>query len=660
MLATPTTSLSKLNALRGREKLFYVAWGVSRWLALVLTCLTMAMIADWWIDKNRDTPQWVRIPLSLLQIVGFAVAGYFLLVRPWTKGPSLIPLAKRVEENIEEFDHRLITSIQLTRHSARTEGMSAELIGIITDEAEQIAGEHNLMALADKRRLHWSLALILWPVVLIGFLLLFFKPTLLGILLERQMFGSTEIPRHIHLNNKTPKLWPTGEMVTVHYEVESKDARIPDELKGTVRVSFEGQPDSYAPLVMVQRIDDRKAIFAAHVSSDKGSPFRYRAWLGDGRTKHADEVTFEPRPQVDVFGAWMLLPEYVPLRPDGLPYMVEQRYGDLRLYHQATALVRVYVQKPCPTVKLQLLDRKYDDESATVLREIDMEEVAVEELRDGTKRYHYSQTVSMDLPGNATPNRYRVVAVDKNGFESKRNPHKSIELINPELPYVELLPDRFAEAGMATTEEEIQVLKDLPIPLRDDAKLLIEYTCRSPIGFPDPVRGTQGVLNAPARLMVRVNEELTPRIYVLEEIPETVESGEYDLLRASFAKPAVMAKLVKDFNGVPFHGKPSSDPLTIIPRTTGGGVYHLPIKELKKVGLDGTPKSLEVGDSIEFWIEVKDRSGQWATQASSQRRRKEIRSELELIQQAQGQLQTDTKLQTINQRQIETFQPKKK
>ncbi len=693
MTRTPKTSLSKLYSLRGRERLFVFVWGLTRWVALVLTLLAIAMFVDWKMDIKADTPKWLRTSMSLVQFVVAVAAAVFWVLLPSTRGVSLIRLAKRVEDRIRDFDHRLITAIQLTRRNAKTEGMSAELIGIVTDEAEQISSRNNLTRLADTRRLKWSAAVLVWPLSVLLFLLLFFKPDLLRILVQRQLFADVEIPRHVHLHSVTQKVWPAGDEVTIRYEVESTGPKLADDLKGTVLVMFDGQPDVKADLTVETRIDDHHAIFAARVKSTNN--FRYRAWLGDGRTRIIDEVAFVPRPQVTIAGAWMLMPGYVPERPDGSRYTTQQKYGDLKLHPPSLisvllepravfqntfftvwdpgslAHIRVYVQKPVTQVKLTLLDRAHDDLDAYPLRSVLMDYSGEEKQPDGSYRYYYETMIAADfepLPGQIGANvvlncvgrmmnlkylsglhvnRYGVSAVDEYGFESRRDPYRSIDIVMPDPPHVELLPERFPRPGGSITEEDI--IKDLPIPPGEKVK--IEYLCRSPIGFPEPVPGLGNRLNSPARLMVRVNEETTPRIYLLDEILQTPESGEYDLYRASFSNVALMQRLIKDYNGVPFHAKPGHDPVTEMPRHEAGGVYYLQTNALKKVMPDGQLKDLEIGDSIEFWIEVTDRAGNRVTERTSPKRRKEIRSPEEVARQSIELLESETRLRAIEKRQ---------
>jgi len=72
--------------------------------------------------------------------------------------------------------------------------MSPALINMVTKEAEGIAGKSDFAGLADTRRLKWSVALLAWPLGVLSFLLLFFGPALLVILLKRQALLDVDIP----------------------------------------------------------------------------------------------------------------------------------------------------------------------------------------------------------------------------------------------------------------------------------------------------------------------------------------------------------------------------------------------------------------------------------------------------------------------------------
>src|SRR5215203_5194861 len=107
MQTIPKIGLSKLAALRGRERVFHVAWGLARWLTVALLVVGACTFIDWRVDKARETPVTLRAILSAIEALVLLVTGYFWLVRPWTRGTSIITLARRVEGGIPEFGHRL-------------------------------------------------------------------------------------------------------------------------------------------------------------------------------------------------------------------------------------------------------------------------------------------------------------------------------------------------------------------------------------------------------------------------------------------------------------------------------------------------------------------------------------------------------------------------
>jgi hypothetical protein len=127
-----------------------------------------------------------------------------------------------------------------------------------------------------------------------------------------------------------------------------------------------------------------------------------------------------------------------------------------------------------------------------------------------------------------------------------------------------------------------------------------------------------------------------------------------------------MAKLQRVNNGVPFHAKPGGVGKKESSRREAGGIYFFPTESLKKIGPDGNFKDLEIGDSLEFWIEVTDRAGGRVTELTSPHRRKEVRSADEVFRQLQELQDNENKLRSIEKRQREFgegiigIQPKKK
>ena len=215
MNTVPRIGLSKLRSLKGRERLFHVAWGLVRWLALALGVVAVCTFIDFRVDKVRETPIFLRVLLTVLQVGVLAVAGWFWLIRPWVKGPSIIRLARRVEGGIPEFDHRLVTSIQLTRGKDNTFGMSPELIETIAQESETISRKHKFTRFADTRRLKWAGALVSVPMLLLAGMLLLYGPTLFKVPpAAASGFGRSSAKQPAQ--NNTPS---SGPRVTSHRRV---------------------------------------------------------------------------------------------------------------------------------------------------------------------------------------------------------------------------------------------------------------------------------------------------------------------------------------------------------------------------------------------------------------------------------------------------------
>src|SRR5688572_15413471 len=165
----PPSIHQNLSRLRRRERLIVLATGAAYWLALVLGALILACAIDWLIDRNRDTPRAVRRLLLAIQVLLAGAAALWWLVRPQLKRLPDDALALWVEERQPGLAHRLITTVQLGRAGARSEGMSPELIQVVTRETESQSQALDFAAVADHRRLRRALQ-ILVPVAALALL----------------------------------------------------------------------------------------------------------------------------------------------------------------------------------------------------------------------------------------------------------------------------------------------------------------------------------------------------------------------------------------------------------------------------------------------------------------------------------------------------------
>jgi hypothetical protein len=624
MQTIPRIGLAKLASLRGKERLFHVAWGLARWLTVAIAVVAFCTFIDWRVDKNRETPFTLRVILTVLEAAALGIAGWFWLVKPWTKGPSLIRLARRVERGIPEFDHRLVTSIQLSRKKS-TGGMSPELIETVARESEALSDKHTFGRFADYRRLKWSAALVGLPLLMAATMIFAYGPGLLKVLLQRQLLMSTEIPRFNKLENNTRKLWPAGDEVTVEYIVSG---RIDEKSTGRLRVKPDDLPADEYQLEYTHRLDDDHTVFAARIPHSSVN-FTHRAWIGDGRTKDASQVEFVPRPVVTKTDAWVRLPEFLGKKPDGGWYETYQSQGEITGLANSKARLRIAVQKKISEASLTLIARTKDGTGEVARQTIPMFPGSAETLPNGETEY--SATVLFDLTSDLLA--YSVEVKDENGFANATPPRRGIQIAPDEPPVVRLLPERYSEPGTKLSEEDI--IEGLPIPL--GGQVPIAYTCRSP----------QGV--GRAQLRYRINERGTWATLPLKQVEATEKSGPFDPTYGTFANATYGQQ-------VEFHAIVSPDRETMPDFLTGGGRFDFQTAELTKITEEGKVAKLEIGDRVEYYVEIYDRNPASGRPAGrSEARIKEVLSASEVLSRLDQTRQAESKIRDLEKKQRDVF-----
>ncbi len=406
-----TNLIGQLTRWRFVERVIRMAWGAGRWVAVVGAVLAVACAVDWladrylgseswrkfrtstWVfaprsaaaedwDPNAiadESPKWLRYSMTLAQLGLAGALAYFLLVRPWRRTPPVDELAGTAEKAIPEFGHRLVTAVQLNRPDAKTQGMSKVLIAEVTREAGDLADRHNLLKLVNYNRVLFAAAVAL-PVLVGWAAFAAVKTELATVLLKRQMFMSVEIPRTIHLANKTQKVWPNGAEVVIRYHVTGdydpsavgrvriepvpyrklsaqaladlkkklpeivgakldglKDKELPRaELEASltkILTEAKGEEHRAAVLDRVETVypaeeyydlkfekeTDGGALFTTKLPASSRD-FAFRARLGNGRSRDQGFVQFEAPPQVSEIEVWQILPKFLGTKPDGARY----------------------------------------------------------------------------------------------------------------------------------------------------------------------------------------------------------------------------------------------------------------------------------------------------------------------------------------------------
>ncbi len=572
----PHSILHQLDSLRRCEMRLRLIWGLARWLAVVLVLLLVACGADWLIDRYRDTPFSLRLAMVMGQVI-IGVAAIVPFLGPLWRRPSDAELALWVEEKHPALQEVLISAVQLNQPHASTAGMSLELIAVVTRQAEEEAARLQFASVVDRRRFFWS-ALLAVPLLAMVLVPLALWPATSRALLLRQLLSDADIPRTIQIASTTPEVWPSGEKVTLTFQVVGQEDEALAQAEGEVFVYPRGLPRESYPL---KPQAGRPQIYSVDMPPSSVD-FHYRAYLGDGRMRSPGLLRYEPRPVVTDLEATLLLPAYCGQKPDGSRHEQAQSHGNVAGITGSSARIVIKVQKPIKSAALELLG----SQGMEVRRTVPMTVIALQDESGAAKGSEASGIFDL-VAGEGT---YRVLVKDGHGFANLPPPQRSVSIIAEEPPQVSLLPEYFARSGSAEVTEE-DIVEGMPFPPGGDVPIAYAFT------------GPYGV--GQARLLFRVlkkaasGEEERPeekwQVLPLPEVQATGRTGPFLPRKGTFLHSGVRDQ-------VPFHAMPSPDPLTLLGRTQGGGRYHF--KTTGIVNSAGKPLQLKDGDQIEFCVEV--------------------------------------------------------
>jgi hypothetical protein len=636
----PSSIRYRLGQLRLRESSLRLAWGLARCLVLVAVLLAVACLIDWAIDHWQETP-W---PLRFAMFVGQAMAAasallIFVVVPVVVRRPGNAELALMVEEKHPALAHRLISAVQLNGPGADTKGMSPELIGRVTKEAERQVEPLNFGAVADHGRLLLSAA-VAGPVVLVGLLALLIWPEMVSILFARQLLGDVEIPRSVYLVGTAPDNWvrPSNEDVELVFQVRGTGAG--PGLEGAVEVTPEGRDTEHYVLQLKSLDPDGKAKYFARIPA-MAANFHYTAWLEDGRTPHAKRVEFVPRPIVAELRATLLLPTYVGVKPGGgeRRYELGQEEGEIVGLLGSRARVHIKVQTPVTQAFVELLGSP-----GSRPRRVQKEAGSSPEAGSKTAVFEFDV-----LPEYTA---YQVVVIDRHGFDNVPPPRRGIRLVPEEPPQVTLLPEQFNPSGpfrdLGGPAEDFQ-MEGMPVPL--GAKMRVAYTCRGPWGLGHAKMMFRVVKKRANDGPEEVGDTSVPwRPYLLKEPKAAADVGAFDLNRGVF-------KLSGADDEVPFYAVPSPLPETELGRQDGGGRFDFETAGIPDYYKGGRPIELKAGDQVEYYIEVsaRDRPTGKVPVGKSEIRVKTIVSIPEFVRWLDDTLQEERRVRQLEAKQRGVF-----
>lgn len=459
----PASITDNLAGLRYRERLLVLAWGAACWLTITLVLLAICAFVDWFIDRTRDTPTGVRLGMFFVQLSVAGLGGVLLLALPQIRWLPDAMLALWVEEKVHKYDHRLISAVQLNEPNADLGGMSRELVGVVTKEAEQITDQvGNFAQFADHARLGWAAGVLTPAVVLLAIPVLIW-PSVCFALIARQFMLNVDIPHSVTIVSVSPQHWPSDEEIPLRFRVTGE---VDEKAVGTAQIDADGMETRDVEIRFIHR-DAKGAIFGADISKSPAK-VTYSARLGDGRTKYASEVNIVERPIVKENVAYLLLPGYCGLKEaddkkvpiEQRRYEVKQPQGEVQGIYGSSVRVQARVQDGVEIHGAWLEILAADFELGPYVFENIVERRPMTISSD-----RRSVSASFDLA--VWQEAYRVIVEDQHQFANKTPQTRELRLVTEENPSVVLLRHSFSDdtsAGGFDLDPPIPLGGRIPVP----------------------------------------------------------------------------------------------------------------------------------------------------------------------------------------------------
>jgi hypothetical protein len=631
MSQIPPIVLKKLGQLRRRERLLRLVWGLACFGSIVVVVFLVACLVDWLYDLWDETPRGLRLFMFRGQLVLAGLIGLLLVLRPQLRRLRREKLALLLEDKLPVFQHRLISALELNRPGARTAGMSPELLAAMTCEAAEQARPRDFRTVADHSRLKRS-AFVLAPAILLALSLFLLAPQTAVALIQRQMLWDVDIPRAVSVAAAGPTIWPNGEEVFLKFDVRGPG--VTDGRSGSVRVRAEDGSVFSVPLTMDVATGEDSAAYAARVPP-ASADFTYMAKVGDGRTRSPGRIRYVARPSVVKHDAYVILPDYIGMKPGGRPYEQAQLRGDINGMQGLTARVVIQTQKPIVRAVLQIHGSPCPDLSGPsgLTRSHELQNRMLATLAAGMnqalamgplagactanaslapvplRRFEQTfstptDTVQWSFDLKATETSYRVAVFDEYAFGGKTESVRAIKIEPEALPTVVLHPERWEPPPAFKSRNKSPQLIDfegMPLPIVDDNKpgpLRVSYEAFGPYGIGRAqlkigvIRGGNDSEGDPSKPKLQRWVTLP-----LEEIHDTERT--FDKSRGAFVDSS-------DTEAVPFYPLPSPRPSEVWHRMHAGG--RLDFQPAGILDEEGQPFAFKQDDQIVVYVEVFNRN----------------------------------------------------
>ena len=529
-----------------------IIYGISKSLLFVLPLLAIACLADWFWDIEEETPLPVRLIMtaSWLSLLLVSFASYVVL--PGIKRFNEDETALKIEQTFPEFDHRLITVLQLSRPEARFDKKSEKLLAELIGEVVDCYPNYNFNNALELKKLKDS-AFRFAPTFLFVILSLIFAHDSAKALFERQLLYNTPIPRNTNFINLPEKIvLAEGEEASIIFDLRLTKGYTPSNGKMRWK-NQEGKS-----LILPIEPDENGLWKATLASSIEDGVVTMR--LGDGRAGPVTVIR-KNRPTLEMVSAKILMPDWFGKRPDGSLYETIFPKGDIVGIEGSTVQVEFKCSQPLKEATLVI---KHSDSNLTP-----------ESLPCTINENKQNFIVRFNLKlGNV---RYQINCSNLDGLESNPNWQRKLTVLQTQEPLITLLPEQIPGIVRVFGKDEDTEIDGLPVLIGKQFR--VAYKAESYTGL------------LLAKFRYRINEKGEWQTLPLQEFkPESEKLGKFLIEYGSFENSP--AKAVIDF-----YPLPSDDPWKAPNRRIAGGRFDFQI---------GPIKNIRIGDKIEYFVEVTD------------------------------------------------------
>jgi hypothetical protein len=411
--------------------------------------------------------------------------------------------------------------------------------------------------------------------------------------------------------------------------------------------------------------------------------FSIHARLGNGRTKEPSWVMFEVPPQLapdndqnPPLTAIQVLPTYLGFAPDGTPYTrrtdSSNRGEIVDALPQSQVIVSARFNKPIAKSRLIVIER------VDGLKEKDVR--TLEPFEESPDR----KTASWGFATSPKTIAYRIELVDDRSFTNPIPIRRNIRMWEDRPPFVEFKkestrnPDPEDPKGQPPASDYIW-----DMALSPNGRVMVIYQARSDLGIREAniryrviPKGVQMDLYPEwYKEIHHPREDKQFQVYFRQELiplkkPDLKKLGEFvpdlGLFRYSLRGVSELDQAKMD---VGFYAFPSLNPAKEPGELEAGGRRNFEVSDLKKMMPDGKFAKLDVGDTVELYIEVFDKLPVYNGKPrpagySREAKRKIVMSEsdvaLAILQRDEEKQKRTDKLRELTEDQIAVYKEKKK